>query len=310
VTIHRSVGWLGFYAECDQTNRPEEVLSIMRALDREVTDAVWAAVQPLLPAPSKRHPLGCHRPRVPDRVVFRGILIRLITGSSWETTEQLLDHEVSDTTMRARRDEWIQAGVFEHLMNEAIAAFDRIIGLELSETAVDGSLQKAPCGGEGTGPNPCDRGKRGWKWSMLTEANGIPLGFEIDGANRQDMVMLAPTLDDVNSRGLLVEIGTMRLDRGYDNAMVRGVCAERGLTDVDIAKKRKTRSKRPRKAVRQHPGPRWVVERTNSWLTNYGQMRRNTDRSSVHRLAQLHLVCVLLIVIKLIDWRNRWSPIR
>ena len=145
---------------------------------------------------------------------------------------------------------------------------------------------------------------------MLTEAHGIPLGFEVDGANRQDMVMLAATLDDVDRRGLLVEIETVRLDRGYDNAMVRGVCTERGLTDVDIAKKRKTRSRRRRKTVRQHPGPRWVVERTNSWLSNYGQMRRNTDRRTIHRLAQLHLVCVLLIAIKLIDWRNRWSPIR
>jgi transposase len=282
----------------------------MRALDRDVTDAVFSAMEPLLPVPADAHPLGCHRPRTSDRVVFRGILTRLVLGCSWTTTEKLLDFQVSDTTMRERRDEWIKAGVFEKLMNEAIAAFDRIIGLELSETAVDGSLHKAPCGGEGTGPNPCDRGKRGWKWSMLTEAHGIPLGFEIDGANRQDMVMLAPTLDDVNQRGFLAEIETLRLDRGYDNAMVRGVCAQRGLTDVVIAEKRKRRSKRPRKAVRQHPGPRWVVERTNSWISNYGQMRRNTDRRTIHRLAQLHFVCVLLITIKLIDWRNRWSPIR
>jgi hypothetical protein len=59
------------------------------------------------------------------------------------------------------------AGVFEHLVTEALAAYDRVIGLDLSEVSVDGSLHKAPCGGEGTGPNPTDRGKTGWKWSYV-----------------------------------------------------------------------------------------------------------------------------------------------
>ncbi len=284
----------------------------MRALEKEVTDAVWAAVEPLLPTTTDTHPWGCHRPRASDREVWRGILTRLVTGCSWETAEQLLDHKVSDTTMRARRDEWIAAGVFQRLIDEALSAFDRIIGLDLSDTAVDGSLQKAPCGGEGTGPNPCDRGKLGWKWSMLTEAHGIPLGFELDGANRQDMVMLAATLDDVDRLGLLVEIDTLRLDRGYDNNMVRAVCAQRGLTDLEIAPKRKTHARKGtrRTPIRQQLGRRRIIERTNSWLTNYGQMRRNTDRRTDHRLAQLQLVCALVITIKLIDWRNRWSPIR
>jgi hypothetical protein len=57
----------------------------------------------------------------------------------------------------ARRDEWIAAGLFEALKAEAMAAFDRIIGLDLSEVSVDGSLHKAPYGGEGTGPNLTDR---------------------------------------------------------------------------------------------------------------------------------------------------------
>ena len=46
------------------------------------------------------------------------------------------------------------AGVFEQLRAEALAAFDRIIGLDLTEAALDGSLHKAPYDGEGTGPSP------------------------------------------------------------------------------------------------------------------------------------------------------------
>src|SRR5678816_4464709 len=127
----------------------------MRALETEVVDAVWAAVEPLLPTPpSDRHPLGCHRARVPDRVCFEGVLIRLVTGCAWVDVERLLGGAVSDTTLRGRRDEWLAAGVFEALANEALAAYDRIVGLDFSECSVDGSQHKAPVGGEGTGPSP------------------------------------------------------------------------------------------------------------------------------------------------------------
>src|SRR3954465_10918994 len=81
----------------------------MRALEAEVGDAVWAATEALLP-PRPKHPLGCHRPRVPDRLCLWALLIRLTTGSSWVDIEAILDHQVSDTPLRARRDEWIAAG--------------------------------------------------------------------------------------------------------------------------------------------------------------------------------------------------------
>ena len=151
----------------------------MRALEPEVFDAVWGAVRALLPAASRFHPLGCHRPRICDEVCFRGLMIRLVTGASWVDVEAIMDFEVSDTTLRARRDEWIAAGVFDELCKEASAAFDRIVGLDLEEVALDGSLHKAPCGGEGTGPNPTDRSKIGWKWSVASERHGVPIGWAI-----------------------------------------------------------------------------------------------------------------------------------
>ncbi len=279
----------------------------MRALEPEVFDAVWAATEPLIPPAPRTHPLGCHRPRVSDRLCFCGIVIRLVTGCSWVTVEALLDYQVSDTTLRARRDEWVTAGVFDQLCAHARHAYDRIIGLDLSEVAIDGSLHKAPCGGEGTGPNPTDRGKLGWKWSVATDANGIPIGWAIDGANRNDVKLLGPTLDDVDRDDLLQDIETIHLDRGYDYPRIRTQLNDAGLSDLNI--QRRTRpgdDKTTKKPLRL--GLRWVVEGTNSWLSNYGQMRRDTDRRTRHRHAQLCLVVALLITAKLIDWRNRWSP--
>lgn len=278
----------------------------MRALDSEVVDAVWETIEPLIPAPSDVHPLGCHRPRISDRLCFWGILLRLVTGASWVTVEAILGHRVSDTTLRSRRDEWITAGVFDELRDHALEAYDRIIGLDLSEVAVDGSLHKAPCGGEGTGKSPVDRAKLGWKWSLAADANGIPLGWSIDGANRNDIKLLEPTLADVARIGLLVDIETLHLDRGYDYPKVRTQLAGLGLEDVNIQPRIPRNPGEPKPPMRL--GLRWVVEGTNSWLSNYGQLRRNTDRRTQHRHAQLCLVAALIITAKLIDWRNRWSP--
>jgi len=277
----------------------------MRALETEVVDALIDAVEPLLPGPDLSHPLGCHRPRVPDRLCLRGLLIRLVTGSSWVDIEAILDHQVSDTTLRTRRDEWIDAGVFDTLHAEAVAAFDRICGLDLSEVSIDGSTHKAPCGGEGTGKSPVDRGKLGWKWSVAADRNGIPIGWAISGANRNDLKLLGPTLGRVADAGLLADIETLHLDRGYDYPVVRGRLTHLGIGDHVIARRRKRGEPAP---PRQTLGMRWVVESTNSWLSNYGQLRRNTDRQNRHRHAALCLATTVIIIGKLIDHRDRWNP--
>ena len=160
-----------------------------------------------------------------------------------------------------------------------------------------GSAHKAPCGGEGTGPNPTDRGKLGWKWSLLTDAAGIPVGWAADGANRCDQVLFEPTLAAVADRGLLEDVETLHLDRGYDSGPVAACAAEAGIDDILCARKRPHGTATAKTTTPL--GMRWPVERTNSWLSNFGQLRRNTDRCPQHRLARLALA--LLICAKLID---------
>ena len=67
-------------------------------------------------------------------------------------------------------------------------------------------------------------------------------------------------------------------------------------------------TKEPGKKQPVRLGLRWIVEATNTWWSNYGQLRRNTDRRTRHRHAALCLATVVLIIGKLITWRDRWSP--
>lgn len=276
----------------------------MRALEPQVFDAIYEQVEPLLPAPKARHPLGCHRPRVPDRVCLYAMLVRLVTGCSWVDAEHLTGSVVSDTTLRARRDEWVQAGVFEQLVETMLVAYDAKLGLHPAETLVDGSIHKAPCGGEGTGKSPVDRGKLGWKCSIATDAKGIPMGFVVAPANSNDSVLLPDTLAAVDDQGLLEEVETLHLDRGYAGQAVRRHAAELGITEVVVPPIRRGVPARRRAPTKVPIGRRWPVERTISWLTNYGQLRRNTDRKVVHRYAQLAFVVAILLIAKLLDSGN------
>ena len=266
----------------------------MRALREETLDAAWASAQALIPDERVLHPLGGCRPRVD------AIVARLVTGCSWDTAAVLSHKRVSATTLRRRYEAWNTAGVFDWIAQEAIESYDRIVGLDYSAAAVDGSVHKAPCGGHGTGKSPVDRAKSGWKLSLLSDAAGIPLGWAADIAGRHDSKLLAATLASARRLGVIEHFETLLADRGYAGRPAQQCAASFGIAEFEAA--RRSRSGR----VKRVPlGGRWVIERTNSWMSNFGQIRRSTDRDPKMRLGQIALAVALIIIVKLIDWRNR-----
>jgi transposase len=275
----------------------------MMALDPAVFAPVWQTVRELIPPVVDTHPLGCHRRRVPDEVCWRGIVIRLAFGCSWVDAGRIVG--VGGTTLRDRRREWLHAGVFRQLVDQALEAYDRMIGLDLTEIQIDSSQHKAPTGGSGTGPNRCDRAKLGYKWSLATEANGIPVGWVVDAANVHDQRLVDDTVDAVDARGYEIEIEQAHLDRGYDSLKVRALFADSGI-DAHIdhrakpqRRKNRTRAKNPIKL-----GVRWRIERANSWMANFGQLRRSTERRVLHREANLDLAIAIILTNKLVIWSN------
>jgi transposase len=160
------------------------------AIPPYIIEPIWEQFSALLPEREVHHPLGCHRSRIPDRVVFNKLVQVLIFGCAYR---RIADDSCSATTLRERRDEWIACGVIEKLRQIALEAYDRMIGLQLAEVAVDGCIAKAPCGGEKAGKSPVDRGKQGIKRSTAVDGNGIPIGGLADPANRNDSPLLAPT---------------------------------------------------------------------------------------------------------------------
>src|SRR5215216_5853995 len=175
----------------------------------------FSALLPERPRVSPSHPLGCHRERIDDRVVFEHVIAALVHGSGYE---RIASPGCSDATVRRRLKEWAAAGVGEQVHTLALEAYDRMIGLDLDDLAVDGCITKAPGGGEAAGRSPVDRGKQGLKRATVTDGDGVPLHVVAAGANRHDGPLLGPALAGVAARGLLQPGATVHLDRGYDSA--------------------------------------------------------------------------------------------
>ncbi len=57
------------------------------------------------------------------------------------------------STVHDRFQEWRSAGAFSGAWDDALALYDRELGIEWRWRSMDGSLTKAPLGGEGTGPS-------------------------------------------------------------------------------------------------------------------------------------------------------------
>ena len=271
----------------------------MPALPPYIIEPIWQQFEALLPERRTDHPLGCHRSRVPERVVFEKLIEVLVFGCAYE---RIADASCSESTLRRRRDEWIELGVMERLRRICLEAYDRLVGLELSEVAVDCCVTKAPRGGEKAGRSPVDRGKRGLKRSMAVDAKGIPLGTVTASANRHDSPLLVPTLEATSEAlGGLPDEASVHLDRGYDSRLTRERLRELGL-GWEISQKGK-------------PAPywatnRWVVERTSSWHNAHKKLVWCTER--VGRVIDLWVAfsSVVIIVRRLIreGWvRYRWE---
>jgi len=228
--------------------------------------------------------------------VFDKLIQVLVLGAAYE---RIADSSCSATTIRRRRDEWIDAGVFEELEQLCLEAYDKIVGLDLNDLSVDGCLVKAPCGGEAAGKSPVDRGKQGTKRSLLTDATGIPLGCVVAPANRHDSPLLRPTLEKLGRFGLdLPEDITVHLDAGYDSTKTRDLLQELGC-DAVISKK----------GTPLQAGARWVVERTNAWHNRgFKKLLVCTERRT--RVIDAFIALANAVIITRRLFRTAWTTHR
>ena len=178
----------------------------------ELSDSMWERIAPLLPKPKsryrgrgsqrrhmapKRATFG-GRPAADARKTMSGIMYVMRTGCQWNALPK--EYGAGKTPplrgwlVHRYFQKWTRAGVFKRMWQAGLVEYDQTKGIVWTWQAVDGTMIKAPLGGQETGPNPTDRAKSGTKRSVLVDAKGVPLGLVISGANTPDATLLEPTL--------------------------------------------------------------------------------------------------------------------
>ena len=113
-----------------------------------IPDKLWEKIKPLLP-PRKAHPLGCHRPCVPDRNAMDAILFVLRTGCQWNALRAT--GICSSSSAHRRFLEWTNSGVFLKIWQQGLLAYNELKGIDWNWLSMDGAITKAPLGGEKNG---------------------------------------------------------------------------------------------------------------------------------------------------------------
>lgn len=116
----------------------------------------------------------------------------------------------------------------------------------------------------------------------------MPVGLEVDGANRHDIKLAEATLEsipvarpeptDEAPQGLC-------LDKGYDDDCVRELAEEFGFTAHIRARGEEAEAL---KREAGHRARRWVVERTHSWMNRFRRILIRWEKKVRNYVALLH----------------------
>jgi len=108
-----------------------------------IPDKIWKRLQPLLPKEKRKKGPG-GRPRVDDRTAMSAIFYRLKTGIAWRDMPHIFG---TKSTLHKRFQEWVKAGVFDRINEEALKLYEHKIKIRNKRMAADGSFARSPKGG-------------------------------------------------------------------------------------------------------------------------------------------------------------------
>jgi transposase len=108
----------------------------------QVSDVLWARIEPLISKHVNAHLRGGGRKRIADRTVFNAILFVARTGCQWKALDAT--GICSGSTAHLRFQEWTQAGVFRQLWKIGWNTTKKEIVWQ--RQAMDGAMTKAPLG--------------------------------------------------------------------------------------------------------------------------------------------------------------------
>ena len=250
-----------------------------------IPDAIWEIIRAILPIPEKKTKKGA--PRTHDYPIITAIFYVMRTGCQWSAIPRCLPPK---STVFDRFQYWVETGLFFHLWQKGVWAYEETQGIQWEYQSMDGAQVQAPLGGTGTGPAYKFRGKTGTTRSLLTDARGIPLALHIGAANINDFKLAEMTLKSFVIERPNTDIikQHMCLDKGYDYPEIDILVASYHYIEHI---QRKGESINQIEIPHLYKPKRWVVERTHAWMNSFRRVMTRWERKSENYFAFLAFSC-------------------
>jgi transposase len=269
-----------------------------RCYPSQITDAMWAVVEPLLPA---RDPRRGGRPRIhQNRPVLDAIFYVLRSGCQW----RMIPHDLVPwwTAYRWYRT-WAADGTWDRLHDGLRAAARIAAGRDPGPSAavLDAQSVKSSEGGQARG---VDMGKKitGRKRHLVVDTLGLVLVAAVTAASVQDRPGGKAVLARLAAQ--FPSVALVWADGGYANSVDDGLL-DWARQKLGLALEIVRRSDDV-KGFQVLPR-RWVVERTFGWLVRNRRLARDYERLTSCSEAMIKVAMIRLMAARLAGHKITWA---
>jgi len=204
-------------------------------------------------------------------------------GTPWRSLVATAD-QASGATLRRCLARWAETGLLArvHAM---------LVGMLRGhpDLILDTCSARAKRGGALTGPNPTDRAKRGTKYHVAVDGDGVPVACVATAANVNDTLVFERLF--LAAFAVMARIRTVFADKGYDAEPHRALCRRFGA-EPRIHKRGQPRGS----GLGQR---RWPVERSNAWVLENKRLALRYDRLGFIVQSLLQSACIFLVAGRL-----------
>jgi transposase len=204
-------------------------------------------------------------------------------GTPWRSL-RATPAQASGSTLRRRLAAWAAVNLLQRVHALLVAMLRGDPGLILDSCSV-----RAKRGGDLTGPNPTDRGKRGTKYHVATTGDGVPVACAATAANVNDTVLFERLF--LTAFAVVARITTVFAGKGYDAEGDRELCRAFGAEPC-LHKRGRPRGSGLGKR-------RWPVERSSAWLLENRRLALRYDRLGFIVQSLLQAACLFLVAGRL-----------
>jgi transposase len=148
---------------------------------------------------------------------------------------------------------------------------------------------RAKRGGALTGPNPTDRAKRGTKYHVAVDGDGMPVACAVTAANLNARLVFERLF--LAAFAVMARLRTVFADKGYEAEPHRALWRRFGA-EPQMHKRRQPHGS----GLDQH---RWPVERSNAWGLENRRLALRYDRLGSIIQALLQSACIFLVAGRL-----------